>query len=121
MEAQHYKQLVVWQKGMLLAQKVYQLTRQFPPDERFGLIAQMRRAAVSVPSNIAEGQARRTTGEFLQFISQAEGSLAELDTQALLSVQLGFCKTTDTTEVSGLITELQKMLTALRRKLSASH
>src|SRR5438876_2961265 len=86
-----YKDLLVWPKGIALAKLVYRLTHSFPAAEKFGLIAQMRRAAVSVPSNIAEGQARHTTGEFIQFISHAEGSLAELDTQLILSIELEFC------------------------------
>src|SRR2546425_11563382 len=77
----HYKELLVWQKGMVLARLVYKVTMKLPAEERYGLTSQMRRAAVSVPSNIAEGQARRGTSEFLQFLSIAEGSLAELDTQ----------------------------------------
>src|SRR5579859_7016456 len=85
-----YHDLLVWKKGISLAKAVYKLTAEFPPEEKFGLISQMRRAAVSVPSNIAEGQARNTTGEFVQFISHAEGSLAELDTQLVLSAELGF-------------------------------
>ena len=72
----HYKELLVWQKGMALAKQVYHLTQKFPAEERYGLTSQLRRAAVSVPSNIAEGQARRSTNEFLQFLSIAEGSLA---------------------------------------------
>src|ERR1044072_3232705 len=87
---QNYKDLLVWQKGIGLAKAVYNLTKTFPSEEKFGLISQMRRAAVSIPSNIAEGQARRTTGEFVQFISNAEGSAAEVDTQLILSVELGF-------------------------------
>jgi four helix bundle protein len=87
-----YKDLVVWQEGIALAKLVYQLTKNFPSEEKFGLLAQMRRAAVSIPSNIAEGQARHTTGEFIQFISHAEGSLAELDTQLILSIELKFCR-----------------------------
>src|SRR6266566_7108238 len=79
--AENFKDLLVWQKGMSIAKMVYELTRGFPSDERFGLISQMRRAAVSIPSNLAEGQARHTTGEFIQFFSHAEGSLAELKTQ----------------------------------------
>jgi four helix bundle protein len=75
-----YKDLIVWQKAMQLVKAIYILTRDFPSDERFGLISQMRRAAVSVASNIAEGQARHTTGEFIQFVSHAEGSVAELET-----------------------------------------
>src|SRR3989440_6968103 len=89
-KAQNYKDLVVWQKGIALAKAIYQLTSRFPSEEKFGLVAQMRRAAVSIPSNIAEGQARHTTGEFIQFISHAEGSTAELETQLILTVELGF-------------------------------
>ena len=85
------RDLLVWQKGMVLAKEIYRITRAFPSEERFGLVSQMRRAAVSIPSNIAEGQARRTTNEFIQFISQAEGSVAELDTQLTLSSDLGYC------------------------------
>jgi hypothetical protein len=70
-----YRDLVVWQKGMEITKLTYSITRTFPADERFGLVSQMRRAAVSIPSNIAEGQARHTTGEFIQFISHAEGSV----------------------------------------------
>lgn len=73
-----YKDLVVWQKAMELAERVYRLTKPFPSEEKFGLVSQMRRAAVSVPSNLAEGQARSTTGAFVQFISHAHGSLASL-------------------------------------------
>ena len=113
-----YRDLVVWQKGILLVRLIYQVTRGFPIDERFGLVSQLRRAAVSVPSNIAEGQARRTTGEFLQFLSQAEGSLAELDTQLTMAIDLGFCKSQDATDLFDLVTELRKMLNALRRTLS---
>ena len=85
-----YKDLLVWQKGLNLAKMVYQVTKEFPSDERFGLVSQMRRAAVSVPSNIAEGQSRRTTSEFVQFISHPEGSLAQVETQLLISLDLGF-------------------------------
>src|SRR6266705_962035 len=113
-----YKDLRVWQKGMELAKLVYELTRTFPSDEKFGLVSQMRRAAVSVPSNLAEGQARNTTGEFVQFISHAEGSLAELDTQLRLSVSLGICPQVGTEPTAALITDLQKMLCGLRRRLT---
>ena len=109
-----YKDLVVWQKGIPLAKLVYQLTKNFPSEEKFGLVAQMRRAAVSVPSNVAEGQARHTTGEFVQFISHAEGSLAELDTQLILSIELRFARVQDADAALGLISELRRMLNALR-------
>src|SRR6267154_5475482 len=89
-KTQNYKDLVVWQKGIALAKATYRLTSKFPSEEKFGLVSQMRRAAVSIPSNIAEGQARHTAGEFIQFISHAEGSVAELEPQLLLCLKLGF-------------------------------
>ena len=112
-----YKDLLVWQKGIALAKIVYRLTQRYPREEKFGLVAQMRRAAVSIPSNLAEGQARRTTGEFVQFISHAEGSVAELDTQLILSIELNFCSGATSEPAFQLITELRKMLNVLRRKL----
>ena len=114
-----YKDVVVWQKSIDLAKLTYELTRNFPAVEKFGLIAQMRRAAVSIPSNIAEGQARHTTGEFIQSISHAEGSVAELDTQLVLSVELKFCAKPAADPVFVLILEVRRMLNALRRRLSA--
>ena len=119
MKTQSYKDLVVWQKGIALAKVVYRLTQKFPSAEKFGLIAQMRRSAVSIPSNLAEGQARHTTGEFIQFISHAEGSVAELDTQLILSVELRFCGGSDAAPAFELIDELRRMLNVLRRKLAS--
>jgi four helix bundle protein len=115
----HYKQLIVWQRGMELAKAIYKLTASFPSEEKFGLTSQMRRAAVSVPSNIAEGQARHGTGEFLQFLSHASGSLAELETQLLLGANLGYYKASDSSAMLKEIEELQRMLAAIRRRLSA--
>jgi len=112
-----YEDLLVWQKGMKLVKKVYEITRSFPSDEKFGLVSQMRRAAVSIPSNIAEGQERHSTGEFIQSLSHAQGSLAELNTQLLLSTDLGFSTKERTREASDLARELRRMLNALRRKL----
>jgi four helix bundle protein len=114
-----YKDLVVWQKGIQLAKLVYGLTRSFPSEEKFGIVAEMRRAAVSVPSNIAEGQARHTTGEFIHFISHAEGSVAELDTQLIVCVELAYARAKHADAVFELISELRRMLNALRRKLAA--
>ena len=113
-----YKDLLVWPKGIELAKVIYRLTRTYPTEEKFGLVAQMRRAAISIPSNLAEGQGRHTTGEFIQFISHAEGSVAELDTQLILSIELEFCRESDAELASKLVGELRKMLNALRRKLS---
>jgi four helix bundle protein len=102
---------------MELAEHVYRLTAKFPSEERFGLVSQMRRAAVSVPSNISEGQARQST-KFLQFISHSMGSLAELETQVFLSERLGRCAAADTVEIKLLIADLDRMLRALRRSLA---
>jgi four helix bundle protein len=117
---QNFKDLLVWQRGMELATSIYEITRRFPSDERFGLVGQMRRCAVSIPSNLAEGQARHTTGEFVQFISHSEGSLAELETQLRLSVEIGYCGLADAEGTLASMEELRKMLNSLRRKLSSS-
>jgi carbamoyl-phosphate synthase large subunit len=114
----HYKDLLGWQKGILLTKLVYKLTATFPTEERFGLTSQLRRAAVSVPSNIAEGQARHGTKEFLQFLSHAEGSLAELETQLLLSIELDLAKEFDARPAWREVDQLQKMLVALKRKVA---
>ena len=116
-----YKDFVVWQKGIALAKLVYQLTKTFPSEEKVGRVAQMRRAAVSIPSNIVEGQARHTTGEFIQFISHAEGSVAELDTQLILSIELKLCRDVGAKAAFEMIAELRRMLNVLRRKLAARH
>src|SRR5437016_10516460 len=100
---QSYKDLNVWQKGIELAKLIYMLTAKFPAEEKFGLLSQMRRAAVSIPSDIAEGQARHTTGEFIQFISHAEGSVAELNTQLILANELNFCSKDDVQPASELV------------------
>jgi four helix bundle protein len=117
-KARSFKDLLVWQKGMALAKGIYGITRPFPNEEKFGLVSQMRRAAVSIPSNIAEGQARHTTKEFIQFIYHAEGSVAELETQLMLAVDLGYCVPRQVEEAFRLISDLRNMLNALRRTLS---
>jgi four helix bundle protein len=112
-----YRDLIVWQKSIALVKQIYQLTQNFPDDEKFGLISQMRRAAVSIPSNIAEGQARRTTGDYVRFVSIAEGSLAEPDTQLIVAIELSFCTKIQIKEIFLLMVEITKMLNALRRSL----
>ena len=116
-----FKDLLVWQKGMALAKNIYGITQAFPDHERFGLVSQMRRAAVSIPSNLAEGQARHTTKEFIQFIYHAEGSLAELETQLILANDLSYClprQAEQPQEAFRLISDLRNMLNALRRTLA---
>lgn len=116
---QTYRDLAVWQKGIELVREVYCLTRSFPRTEQFGLCGQMQRAAVSVPSNIAEGHARQHTSEFRQFLCVARGSLAELDTQLMLSVELGYATPSDAGRVGENLVELRKMINGLIRKLPA--
>jgi four helix bundle protein len=110
-KAKHYKELLVWQRSMALAKLAYQLVDRFPADEKFGLTSMIRRSAVLIPSSIAKGQARHETRDFLTQLSFADGYLAELETQLLLSVDLGFCKEID---------ELQRMLSAITRKLGSN-
>ncbi|MFM4828524.1 four helix bundle protein [Aeromonas rivipollensis] len=86
-----HKQLDVWQQAMVLVKMVYDITASFPREEMFGLTSQMRRAAVSIPSNIAEGCARSSTKEYLHFVAISRGSLSELDTQVDIAIMLGYC------------------------------
>ena len=118
-KASSYKDLIAWQKGILLVKHIYKLTSIFPGEEKFGLISQLRRAAVSVPSNIAEGQARRTTGDFIHFISNAEGSVAEVETQLIIAVELSFCSQAQAETCFSVNDELRRMLNALRRSLES--
>src|ERR1700736_1637710 len=117
-KTRNYRDLVVWQKGIELAKLIYPLSACFPSDERFGLTSQIRRATVSIPSNIAEGQARHTTGEFVQFISHAEGSVAEIDTQLVIAVELDFVTKKQAAPAFDLIGDERRMLNALRRRLT---
>ncbi len=109
-----YKDLIVWQKSFELTKAIYVLTQQLPKHEQFGLISQIQRSAVSVPSNIAEGQQRNNVKEYRHFLGIAKGSAAELETQLLL-VQ-GIYKIQVTSELQ-LVEEIRKMLGALSRKL----
>jgi four helix bundle protein len=119
-KAKHYKELLVWQRSMALAKVAFELTQRFPPDDRFGLSSFIRRSAFSIPSSIAKGQARHETRDFLQQLSYADGYLAELETQLLLSVDLDFCKQTDIESSLKEIDELQRMISAIARKLGSN-
>jgi four helix bundle protein len=103
---------------MALAKEVYELSQNFPKEETYGLKHQIRRAAVSVPSNIAEGHARRSSPEFRNFLSIANGSLAEVDTQQQLAVDFGYITISESESLYNYIIELRKMITALQSKLS---
>jgi four helix bundle protein len=119
MKINDYKDLIVWRKAMDLAAEVRLLSKAFPRDELYGLTSQLRRAAVSVPSNIAEGQARQSTAGFLNFLSIAQGSLAEVDTQLLLAQRFQYLSDETTSKAASLIIEVAKMLFSLRAKLTA--
>ena len=121
MSAKSYRELVVWQKSMLLVEEAYRLIRLLPKAELYALSDQMRRAAVSVPSNIAEGQARNSTKEFINFLSIARGSLAELETQFMICVRLKYLQPLQIEMVMSLSSEVGKMLNALIGKLSTLH
>lgn len=110
----------VWKIGMEAAKKVYSLTGGFPAEERFGLVSQIRRAAVSIPSNIAEGHARKSRAEFRQFVSVALGSLAELETQLILSQELNFLNKEEVEVVMAQLDSLGKMLRGLSKSLASS-
>ena len=113
-----YRDLIIWQKGMALAKVLYGATRNFPKEEQFGLVSQIRRAVVSIPSNIAEGQARKSKKEFIHFLYIAKGSLAELDTQCTLSCDLGYTTEDDYHAILENIAELQRMIYATIRSLT---
>jgi four helix bundle protein len=113
MKAKHFRDLQVWQRSMSLARSVYGLTAVLPQSEVFGLTQQMRRAAVSVPSKIAEGHGRLSDKSFALFLSQARGSLNELETQLELSIQMGFIQTAECSTTLQEIGELARMLNSL--------
>lgn len=117
-EIKSYRDLLIWQKGIAFVKHVYQETAGFPDGERFGLINQMRRAAVSIPSNIAEGQARQHTGEFRQFLFISLGSIAEIETQIIISQELGFLAEEVSKSLQMDLLELQKMTRTLAGRLS---
>ncbi len=106
-----FRELTVWQRGVELAKEIYHATRDFPPREVFGLQSQMCRAAVSIPSNIAEGHRRSTKKDFLHFLRIADGSAAELETQILIAESAH--ASIDYSKASGLLTEVQKMLSVM--------
>jgi four helix bundle protein len=117
MKTRHFRDLVVWQKSMELARDVYACTRSFPKEEVFGITAQLRRAAVSVPSNIAEGHGRSTGKSVHLFLSQARGSLFELQTQLELAANLGYAKQDVAANLLTNCEEIARMLNALLKVL----
>lgn len=117
MRINSHKDLIVWQKAMDLVALVYRLTADFPKDELYGLTNQMRLSVVSVPSNIAEGWARKNTGEYLNSLSMADGSAAELDTQLILSERLNYGSDGIRVRCNKLLEEVQKIIPSLMKSL----
>ena len=119
MSVQDYKSLIVWQKALKLVICTYELTEHFPKSEMYGLVSQMRRASVSIPSNIAEGSRRSSRKDFRQFILNAYGSGAELETQIEIAKLLPFGKNLQYIEIDGLLNEVMRMLNGLQDSLSS--
>lgn len=113
-----YRDVLVGEKGIVLAEAAHELTSRFPSGEKYGLISQMTCAALSVPSNLAEGQARRTTGDFVRYVSNAKGSIAELDTQRVIAERLKYCTIAAVGALSQRSLELRKLLNSLQQEFS---
>ena len=121
MAVQSYRELIVWQKSMDVVELVYRATKKFPKEEMYGLTSQIRRAAVSIPSNIAEGQARKSTKEFRNFLSIAQGSKAEVETQVMIAVRLRYLTPQEAQPILNLLEEISRMAASLQNKLSTRH
>ena len=121
MKSSNFRDLMVWQKAMDLTVEIYLLVKHLPKEENYALSDQMRRAAVSVPSNIAEGHGRDSAKEFVRFLSMARGSLRELSTQLEICIRLQYLNESNTLTSNTLITEVDKMLTSLATKLTTDN
>ena len=117
MKSSDFRELKVWQKAMELTVEIYSIVKLLPQEETFALSGQMRRAAVSIPSNIAEGQGRETMKEFIRFLAVARGSLRELSTQLEICERVGYLMQSQTVKANDLIEEIDKMLNALSKSL----
>ena len=114
----NYNNLQIWQQAMDLVEDIYKLTASFPTEEKFGLVSQMTRAAVSIPSNIAEGAGRNSDKDFAHFISIAIGSLYELNTQIVLSERLGYINQSQSQELQKKLDNLQRKSVSFKSKLN---
>ena len=119
MKTSNYKELQVWHKAIDLVVEIYNLTKLLPKEETYAISDQIRKAAVSIPSNIAEGQSRNSAKEFIQFLSIARGSLAELETQLLICIKVNMLSEDNITEAQNIITEIGKMIKGLMNKLNS--
>jgi len=118
MGVRHYTDLIAWQKAMDLVVRVYEATKEFPSEERFGLTNQVRRASVSVPSNIAEGQGRHSSRDFLRCLSISYGSLQEVETQLIIARRLGYLDEKFRAGLSDLTSEVARLINGLMNSLS---
>ena len=118
MYIQSFKQLIVWQRSIELVKEIYKVSREFPKYELYGLVSQMRRAAVSIPSNIAEGRKRKTRKDFLHFLRMSDGSAAEVETLIIITKDL--YPNIDFHRAESLLEEIQKMLITMIKKLEGS-
>jgi four helix bundle protein len=119
MPVQNYRELIAWQKAMDLVEKVYRLTNDFPREELYGLTNQLRRAVVSIPSNIAEGQGRGGPNEFMRFLHIAHGSLREVETQVLIAMHLKYGNATTAQDVLDAASEAGRIINGLLKSLMA--
>ncbi len=119
LEKRLHKNLIVWQKSMDLVVDMYETTKSFPQDEQYGLTSQLRRAAVSVPSNIAEGMTRKSAKDKVHFLNVADGSLSEMDTQIEIAQRLRYITAGEFELFCGKICEVQKLISGLIRKMSS--
>ena len=121
MNGGNYQDLIVWQKSIELTLKIYEFSKNFPKEERYSLSDQMHRAAISIPSNIAEGHARHSDKSFHHFLSIAYGSTAELETQLFIANKLNYISNNDYNNISILLTEIRKMILSSLKKNNIIH
>lgn len=117
MSAANYSDLIAWQKAFRLALALYKATADFPTEEKYGITSQIRRACISVPSNIAEGHGRSSKGDFYHHLSIAQGSLKEIETQLLIANALGYCGTKQTSLLMTMTAEVGRLISGLRKSL----
>ena len=116
----NYKELIIWQKGIVIIKSVYQLVKQFPAEEKYGLVSQMTRAAVSISANIAEGSSRNSDKDYARFLQMALGSAFEVQTYLVIAKEMSLAKLTDIQEIETMLEEEIKMIHSFIKKLTAN-
>ena len=120
-EIKTFRDLIIWQKSMGLVTEIYRMTKRMPKDEEYGLKAQMRRCAVSIPSNVAEGYGRKSTNDYIRFLNITMSSLYELQTQIEIALNLEYIKQEDFDKLHEAAREIERMLSSLVRKIKEGH